>query len=205
MTEAHNTLTKANEIPLNREVENSTSVEELRHYIQFLHSAIPTLHKNQEMLWAFGEKMVERVKTEKEKFRSQNQNFSKLTATHSEILELYQEEQEVCEDQRKLITQLSLDCRKLKKKKIELKAYNGDLIAENFGKSAFISHITAEHKELKAELQTRLDDEISENHELYEKIEKMEQENAELKEKLKHYLPWYERAKMEETEKNDDN
>jgi hypothetical protein len=176
MTEAHNTLTKANEIPLNREVENSTSVEELRHYIQFLHSAIPTLHKNQETLWAFGEKMVERVKTEKEKFRSQNQNFSKLHATHSEILDLYQEEQECGEENQKLIKKLTLKHRKLKKRNCDL-------------------------EEGMLDLQSRVED--------YEWVleceEKLKLENAELKEKLKHYLPWYERAKMEETENNDDN
>jgi hypothetical protein len=169
MTEAHNTLTTANEIPLNREVENSTSVEELRHYIQFLHSAIPTLHKNQQTLWAFGEKMVERVKTEKK-------NFGKLQKTHSEILDLYQEEQECGEEKYQLIKKLTLKHRKLKKRNCDL-------------------------EEGMLDLQSRVED--------YEWVleceERLKQENAELKEKLKHYLPWYERAKMEETEKNDDN
>lgn len=177
------------------------TVEELRAYIKHLHTNIPILNKNQELLWNFGEKMIERVKTEKEKFRSQNQNFSKLTATHSEILELYQEEQEVCEDQRKLITQLSLDCRKLKKKKIELKEANGDLILANYTLDKRFDELEEENAVLEngiEELRSRVCD--------YEWVleceEKLKAENAELKEKLKHYLPWYERAKMEEEEEN---
>ena len=205
MTEQQQQPTKIFSIEINEEYEDERcSVEEMRRYIKHLHTQIPILNKNQEMLWNFGEKMIEMVKTEKEKFRSQNQNFSKLTATHSEILELYQQEQEENEEKDELIKSLTLKCRKLKKKKNEVMEENGDLVLANYTLDKRFDELEEERDELQTgieELRSRVCD--------YEWVlkceEKLKAENAELKEKLKHYLPWYERAKMEEQEETEEN
>jgi hypothetical protein len=154
--------------------ETNTNVEELQRYIKHLNLNIATQNENQRLLWIFGEKMIERVKEEKKKNKQ-------LQETHTGTLDALMEAEGEIMEQKELIKSLTLKCRKLKKKKIELKEANGDLITENHIYRNIAEKLKAKNAVLETgieELRSRVCD--------YEWVlkceEKLKAENEELKE-----------------------
>lgn len=167
-------------LEINEEYEDERcSVEEMRRHIKHLHLDIATQNKNQELLWIFGEKMIERVKEEKEKNK-------KLQETHTGTLDALMEAEGEIMEKDELIKSLTLKCRKLKKKKIELKEANGDLVMANYTLDKRFDELEEENAVLETgieELRSRVCD--------YEWVleceEKLKAENAELKEKIENF------------------